>query len=102
MALNLDHLYHGSTMTDAYYKVVYVSGNKDKLHIDVEVYQNATEADNGNKADSFSFAMEAGDMSHADDASDKNYTKQAYEYMKAGAFDDLQGVSRDYTSAVDV
>ena len=98
----MNHLYHGVTMTGAYHKVVHVSGNKDTLHVDIEIYQNSTEADARNKADEYSFRMETADMVHDDSANDKNYIKQAYEHMKAAAFNDLMGNVHDYTSAVDV
>lgn len=102
MALQLTDTYAGLTITNAYHKINHISGNKDKLTVDVKIYKDATEAGNNNTATEFSFRMDSGDLTHDDGASDKNYTKQAYEFMKAAIFTDLSGNSRDYTSATDV
>lgn len=98
MALEMTDTVEGASLTDAYHKISHVSGNKDGLHVDVGIHVNSSEK----AISSFSFKMEAGDMAHDDGASDKNYTKQAYEHMKAGALTDLGGISRDYTSATNV
>jgi hypothetical protein len=103
MALQQDHTFKGVTVTGAYHRVEYVAGNKDGLNVDISVYKDATEAaDKANSLDNFSFKIVDTDLVHDDGASDKNYTKQAYEHMKAAAFDDVSGVSRDYTSATAV
>ena len=98
MALELTHVVNGVTMTNAYHKVSHVSGNKDKLHVDVEICASS----NDPAMDSFSFVMESADMSHAEDSADRNYTKQAYEHLKSGAITDLSGNARDLSSATDV
>lgn len=103
MALQQNHTFKGVTLTGAYHRVEYVSGNKNELNVNVSIYKDAIEAaDKANSLDAFSFNIVDTDLVHDDGASDKNYTKQAYEYMKAAAFDDASGVSRDYTSATTV
>lgn len=104
MSLQLNHTHFGAVMTNAFHKVHYVSGNKDTLHVDVRIYENeaAKIADENNFAAEFSFVMSSTDLVHDDGATDKNYTKQAYEFMKAAAFNDVRSVSRDYTTATDL
>lgn len=102
MALQLTETYAGIGVTDAYHKIHHLSGSKDALHVDVSIYKDVTEANNRNAICSFTFIMGSGDLVHDDGVSDKNYTQQAYEFMKNGIFTDLSGTSRDYTGAVDV
>lgn len=98
MALQLTHTVKGVTMTNAYHKVRYVSGNKEKLHIDIQVSASSSDE----PLDNFSFVLPSESMYHTGDASDVNYTKQAYEFMKSGVFSDLSGSIKDYTTATDV
>lgn len=103
MALQLTFIVHGMTVTNGYHKVSYVSGNKGQITVDMESYKDATEAATaGNHLDSFSFKMSDTDMSHDDGVTDKNYTTQAYEYLKAGVITDVSGASVDFTSATDL
>ena len=98
MALQLTHTVNGVTMTDAYHKVEYVSGSKDNLTVNVAISATSSDA----KMDEFSFKMESGDLSHDDGANDKNYIKQAYEFLKAGPITDTMDEARDLSSAIDV
>lgn len=103
MALQMNMTFHGVSVTGAYHRVDYISGNKDGLYVNVRCYKDATEAaDPMAYLDEFSFKMADTDLVHDDGANDKNYLKQAYEHMKSAAFDDMSGVSHDYTSATDV
>ena len=103
MALQKDLTFKGVTVTGAYHKIGYISGSKDGIHVDVKCYKDAAEATTPeNFLEEFSFVIESGDLVHDDGASDKNYIKQAYEYMKAGVFEDYSGVSHDYTGSTDV
>lgn len=102
MSLQLDQTYAGILVADAYHKINYISGNKEKLHIDVVISKDSTEDAANNNIEAYSFVMEASDILHDDSAGDVNYTKQAYEFMKAAVFNDLANVEHDYTSAIDV
>lgn len=103
MALQMNYDFHGLTVTGAYHKVGYISGSKDKLNIDVKVYKDAAaaSADPMDNLDSFSFSIQSGDLIHDDGASDKNYTKQAYSYLKAGVVSTSVG-DLDFSGATDV
>jgi hypothetical protein len=98
MALQKNHTVKGVNMTDAYHKVSYISGNKNGVHVDIQVCASSEDE----AIDHFSFKLEGENMSHAGDSDDVNYTKQAYEHMKANVITDLSGVERDYTTAIDV
>lgn len=103
MALQKDLTVHGVFITNAYHRVSYVSGNKEGLSIDIKCYKDVTEAaDSKAYLIEFGFTIPSGSLIHDNGASDKNYIKQAYEYMKSTTFEDYKGVTHDYTSAVDV
>lgn len=103
MALQQDLTVHGVTVTGAYHRVYYISGNKGGVSVDIRCYKDATEAvDPEAFLAEFAFNLPGGSLVHDDGASDKNYIKQAYEYMKAGVFDDYVGTSHDYTGATSV
>jgi hypothetical protein len=102
MALLKQHIFSGVVVNNAYHKIEYISGNKDGLIIDVSVSKDAYENANGSIICKFSFVMASNTLSHDDDSSDKNYTKQAYVFMKYNAFTDLNGNQQDYTTATDV
>jgi len=102
MALQKQHIFCGVTVPDAYHKVTYISGNKNKINVDVAISKDAAHDALGQVLARFSFQMEASDMVHDDGAADKNYTKQAYTFMKAAVFADLNEVEHDYTAATNV
>lgn len=90
----MDRTVHGIAITGAYHKINYVSGNKNRVHIDVRVYKDkaTSDADSNDYIESLSYVMEDADMAHDGGASDNNYTKQAYSYLKGLA---------EYSTAVD-
>lgn len=99
MALQKDLTLHGVSVTGAYHRVHFVSGGKSSLSVDIRCYKDATEAaDESAFLDEFAFELPGGSLIHDDGASDKNYIKQAYEYMKANPITDYSGVSHDYTT----
>lgn len=103
MALQQDMTVHGVSVTGAYHRVHHVSGNKNNISVDIRCYKDATEAaDPEAYLSEFAFELPGASLVHNDGASDKNYIKQAYEYLKAGVVTDYQGVSRDYTGATSV
>lgn len=96
MALQLDYSFKGVSITNAYHKVLNVSGNKNKLNIDIGISVSAEE----DIIDNFSFELTS--LFHDGSANDTNYTKQVYEYLKSNQVTDSLGTLRDYTLAVDV
>lgn len=102
MALLMDHEYAGIAVTGAYHKIAYVSGNKNELNVDVVVSKDSVEDAADNSIEGFSFQMSNVDLVHDDGVTDKNYTAQAYAFLKATVIVDVTGVSRDYTTATDV
>lgn len=99
MALQKNETFRGLTATGAYHRIHYVAGNKDEIGVQVRVYKDAATAANlHDHFEEFSFKVEGANLSHDGSASDKNYTEQAYEFMKNNAFNDSEGNARDYTT----
>ena len=95
-------VFHGLTVTNAYHKVNWIAGSKLGMRINMRVYKDAAEsADPGAFLKEFAFEIPATDLVHDNGANDKNYIKQAYEYLKAAERQTSAGTV-DYTSATDV
>jgi len=97
MALQMTTTYNDVLMTDAYHKVLKVSGNKDRLEVTISVRATPTSP----TMYALSFQIPGADLVHDGSALDKNYTEQAYAWMKANTFDS-NGTTHDYSTALDV
>ena len=103
MALQQTHTYKGMEIVDAYHKIVHISGNKNILYVNIGVAKDATASEEGQHIDTIEFTVPGNELKHDDSSQDKNYTKQAYEYLKANPVLDLRtGETYDYTSATDM
>lgn len=102
MALQMTTTFHGVSVTDAYHKVNWISGSKNGINVSLRVYKDAAEsADPGAFLKEINFEIPAADLVHDNGSNDKNYIKQAYNYLKAAEVQTSSGMV-DYTSATDV